>query len=132
VRKKINAVLTLAVISVIAFYSMKPGSAVDPSTGGMFPILHLLAYFGLAGSFLLHLHNRENGYLLAVFSAFVFGLSMEVAQTQIPGRFFTYKDLMINLVGASVTLVDTRIRFTESFIQMEDRLIERSGNWQSI
>lgn len=131
-RNKLNAGLAAGVILVISYYSLKPGSAVNPSTGSMFPILHLLAYFGLAGAFLLNLNDRNRNYIIAIFSAFTFGLLMELMQTQITGRFFTYQDLVINLVGASIILTDSKLGLADYFIQLEGRFIEKIDNWQSI
>lgn len=131
-RDKINLGIALSVMAVISYYSLKPSSAVNPGTGGMFPVLHFLAYLGLSSVLLLYLHEKNNAVAIAAFSAFLFGLSMELLQTQISGRFFTFKDLAINLSGASAVALDHKIGISTNVIRYEDMTIEKLGNWQSI
>ncbi|MFB6208745.1 MAG: VanZ family protein [Candidatus Nanohaloarchaea archaeon] len=97
-RKKLNLIIISAVAGLISYYSLRPVETV-PGTGGAtnFTILHFLAYFALGGAVLLHVHDNTKGHLIAAFSAFSFGLAMEVIQTQIPSRYFSYHDLAIKL-----------------------------------
>lgn len=124
-RKKLNLVLTGTVIGVIAFYSLRPGSSVNIDSS-LFPAMHLLAYFGLAGSFLLHFHDTRKGHFLAAGLAFSFSLLMEFLQIPVAGRSFSLYDITVNLLGSSLVILDHRSSLITELIELEDRLIQRA------
>ena len=125
-RKKINLIITLSAILIISYYSLKPSgvsSGVPGSSSTTF--LHLAAYFALAGSFLLHLHDNRKGHISALFISFCFGLIIELLQTQVDGRFFSFKDIAVNFAGASLVMLDHRSKIITEVIEIEDRFLEK-------
>lgn len=123
-RKKLNLLIVSSVMILISYYSIRPPSVSRPGGGGSTLPLHFLAYFGLSAAFLLHLHDNRKGHITAVLASFCFGLLMELVQTQVPHRFFSYEDLLMNLLGASVVMLDHRSRMVTELIEKEDRLLE--------
>ena len=119
-RKTVNlTALTLIGLTVAYFSLNSTGFLGLPSLP-----LHLTGYFLLAGAALINFHNTTKGHLEAIATAFIFGLLLELLQTQIPSRTFSIIDLAVNLTGASLILVETRFKTVHRFIELEDKIIE--------
>ncbi|WP_414836807.1 VanZ family protein [Candidatus Nanohalococcus occultus] len=123
VRTKVNAGFLVAVAGVITYFStVSLNSAGAPS--GTFSFLHLAAYFGLGAAFLLYFHDTRRGHLEAVAAAGVFGLGIELVQSTIPYRSFSFEDIAVNFLGASIVLLDHRIGAVSKAIEVEDKILE--------
>lgn len=122
-REKFNLLLLAAVASTITYFSVVSIEA-SGAPGGTFSFLHLSAYFGLAAAFLLKFHDTDRGHLEAFLAAGMFGLAIEIIQYGIPYRAFTLQDVGINFLGASVVLLDQRVKLVTEIVAMEDRVLE--------
>ena len=122
-RKYVNEVGLIAVLGIICYFSLSTGSSVV-SSGSSFIPMHGVAYFVLAAGFLVNFHDTTKGHFEAVLLAFLFGVLMEFMQTQVPGRVFSLRDMGMNLLGASIVLLDHRVRIVSEFVTLEDRMIE--------
>ncbi|WEL19151.1 VanZ family protein [Candidatus Nanohalococcus occultus] len=122
-RTKINAAFLLAVAATITYFStVSLNSSGAPS--GTFSLLHLTAYFGLSAAFLLYFHDTRRGHLEAVLAAGAFGLGIELIQSTIPYRSFSFEDIAVNFLGASIVLLDHRIGAVSKAIEVEDKILE--------
>ena len=129
-RRKLNFLGLLLVSGVIVYGSFSPAPKGNPSTG--FIPVHFAAYSVLAAAFLLNLHDRDSAYIEAFLAASLFGLGIEIIQATIPYRFFGWNDILLNLLGAGVVLVDKPINLTDNFISFQDYVIERAASKTSL
>ncbi|MDY6789432.1 MAG: VanZ family protein [Candidatus Nanohaloarchaea archaeon] len=89
--------------AVVAHQSLLPVGAGGkvPTAGVSSYYLHILAYLGLAVLTALSFPSSFSSSKLFLLSAvFLYGLGIEIAQTQIPGRIFSGIDIFMNGVGA--------------------------------
>ncbi|MFB6203748.1 MAG: VanZ family protein [Candidatus Nanohaloarchaea archaeon] len=124
-RKRINQAAVLTTAGVIAGLSLTRVSGAAGNSTGLFPVLHFLAYFGLAASLLVYFHDTERGHLEAFLAAAGFGLLLELVQSFLPYRSFSLLDITANLAGAAVVMLDHRSRAVTAVVRCEDRLIEK-------
>lgn len=122
-RKRVNLLLAVAVALTITYFSLISisGSAVPDGT---FSFLHLAAYFGLAGALMLYFHDTDRGHFEAFLASGLFGLTIELVQLGIPYRSFTPQDVAINFLGASIVLLDHRVKLVTEVVELEDRVLE--------
>ncbi|MFB6245793.1 MAG: hypothetical protein ABEJ03_05610 [Candidatus Nanohaloarchaea archaeon] len=126
VRQKANSLAVFTGAAVIAYYSMVPFGGGDGSpTGGSSALLHLTAYFGLAAGTSVCLEDGKGGRAEAFLAVTVFGAAMEVAQGQVPSRFFSYGDIAYNSAGASLVLADPGGKFSSRFARIQEGVIAR-------
>lgn len=113
----------LLVASIITYFSVV---SLDSSATGRFSFsfLHLAAYFGLSAAFLVYFHDTQKGHLEAVLAAGLFGLGIEILQYGIPYRAFTFQDVAVNFIGASIVLLDHRIKLVTEIVAVEDKILE--------
>lgn len=105
--------ITLSLAVLVAVLSVTPGAATHDDAGfswliGMTPpplqkLMHVLAYgiLTLAWDWTLaiRLRRRRQRALLAMFLAIGEGILLEWWQTQVPGRFGTLTDVLLNAAG---------------------------------
>jgi VanZ family protein len=127
VRKKLNLLGLATVISIVTYFSIRPLPGTSSGGASIIP-LHLIAYFVLAAAFLVNFHDTTRGHIEAVSAAFVFGLLLEMMQLNLPSRYFSFHDMGMNLLGASIILLDHRIGVVTELVEVEDRLIEKALN----
>ncbi|MEF8880372.1 MAG: VanZ family protein [Candidatus Nanohaloarchaea archaeon] len=127
-RKKLNFLALISIISVIFFKSLSKVPNGSPSTG-LIP-LHAVAYFVLAGGF-LNLDHRNRKHLESVSAAFLIGLLVELIQLFLPYRFFGWNDILMNLLGASIVFSDIPLKISSYIIHIEDfvlnAFVEKTG-----
>lgn len=123
-RDKFNLLSVLGLTIIISYLSLTQSPGGGSEGPGFLAIgFHLFAYFFLAGSLVLYFHNREIGYFGSVLIAGSFGLLMELGQTQIPTRVFSYNDLIINFLGASMIALDSKLGLENRIVDLEDRIL---------
>jgi VanZ family protein len=121
-RRKLNLLGLVAVSAFIAYKSLSPVQKGSSAAG--FLSLHFIAYAILAGAFLVNFHDREWMYLGAFSAAFLFGFGIELIQSTLSYRFFGLKDVLMNLLGASVVFLDRPLNLTDDVISLQDFLID--------
>lgn len=124
-RQRLNLSIVLVVAGFIAHQSLVPYPAT--SGGGKPPsslVLHVAAYLVLAASLAVYLQGTRRHGLNAVWVAAVFGLSLELVQGNLPTRHYSAVDVAANSLGASVVLLDHRLRIAKRIVELEDRIIE--------
>ncbi len=126
-RKKLNLLGLAAVISIVTYFSIRPLPGTSSGGTGLLP-LHFMAYFVLAAAFLVNFYDTTKGHIEAVSAAFFFGLLLELMQLNIPSRYFSFQDIGMNLVGASLVLLDHRLSIVTELVEVEDRVIEKALN----
>ena len=126
-RKKLNLLGLAAVISIVTYFSIRPLPGTSSGGASIIP-LHLIAYFVLAAAFLVNFHDTTKGHIEAVSVAFFFGLLLELMQLNLPSRYFSFHDIGMNLLGASIVLLDQRIGVLTEFVEVEERVIEKALN----
>lgn len=125
VRSKLNLAGALTIGFFITYMSLQPMTTGGP--GGPTPngfVLHALAYFVFAAALMSYLHDTESGHLKAVLLSALFGFGIELVQSQLSYRFFAWNDVLANLMGASILLLDHRIELVGDLVRLEDRLID--------
>lgn len=125
-RRRLNRGLAIGIAGVILAGSIVP----VPGGGGtgmvrLTMLGHLTAYFLLAGALLLVFHDTPRGHVEAVAAAVGFGIAMELVQLQVPTRTFAVADVLVNMLGASLVLLDHRKRAVTRVVRWEDRLLAR-------
>ncbi|MFB6191620.1 MAG: VanZ family protein [Candidatus Nanohaloarchaea archaeon] len=131
-KRRLNLAAALGTAATISYLSLAPiFSSGPPGTGlgfSLFTLGHFAAYLALAFSTGLYLRGRgtRNSTLLAVAAAVAFGASLEVMQGQLPYRFFGYDDMVYNLTGASLLLLDRSGRLQDFVLETESRVLEAS------
>lgn len=120
-----NLTLVAAVTAVILWGSLRPTSvAPSTGTGSSALVLHVAAYFALAGALVLYFHDTGKGLLEAALTAVIFGLAIELVQSTMQSRFFSTVDIAANAAGASLVLLDHRVNLVTEIVELEDRAIE--------
>lgn len=125
-RKKVNLAGLIAIFSAITYLSLAQLSTTGStnSIGILALLFHLGAYFGLAAALSLYFHESKDRYLESVVIAILFGVIMEIGQTQVPGRAFSYIDIGLNSLGASAVLLDIKLGLVSELASLEERVIK--------
>lgn len=124
-QRRLNLALVLVIAALITYYSTRPLPAGLYASGVDFTLFyHGTAYFLLAGALLLYFHDTTTGHVEAVLFAAAFGAILELIQYGLPTRFFSFADMAINTLGASLILLDHRARIVSQIIAWEDTLLE--------
>lgn len=102
-------------LAILAISAM-PGTAVEPA--GMIPFSSAIAHFGefLVFGWLLSKTFRDAGSPLVV-SVFYSALT-EILQLHVPGRFFSYPDIALNIAG-SVSSIGASSKLAQSHILLQ-------------
>lgn len=115
----------LAFAAAIAAASLAPPPAQESATGAVFygvPHADLLLHFGgylvmtylAAGAVESYRPIDRRGYVLGTLvGVLVFGVAVELLQTRVPGRTFSYLDTAANAAGAAAGYVIVRRRGRE-------------------
>lgn len=90
--------------ALLTYYSLRPAYAGQPPTGGASPyLLHFLAYMGMSVLVLFtFLDLAPSSSLLLLGSVFAYSVLIELVQIPIPGRFFSWYDVLMNGLGAFI------------------------------
>lgn len=102
-RSKILFKTALVVYTVIlTYYSLIPQSVGDvPTAGFSMYDLHLMVYLGMSILALLSFpESVPSSTLFVLSSVFAYGFAIEIVQIPIPGRFFSWYDVLMNGVGS--------------------------------
>lgn len=125
-RNKLNLAGVVAIAATITYLSFKTASAGGSGSAPNGLILHGIAYFMLAAALLTYFQDTRRGHHEAILVAAVFGLMIELVQLNLSYRYFGWADVTANLIGASIILLDTKIGAVRTFVQAEDRMIEKA------
>ena len=90
-------ILTLVVLIAIAYLSLKPSVQlveVNDKVG------HFIAYFTLMFLMGLGFWNKKSELLIAFVLSAIYGALMEIGQYFVPGRSFSFLDMLANASGA--------------------------------
>jgi len=123
-RDRVNTAVLGFILIFISYFSLNSGGVGGSSASSLVP-LHAIAYFVLAVGFLVNFNDTDKGHLEAVFSAFAIGLLIELMQLYIPERIFSFTDMGMNLAGASIILLDHKLKIVNEIVELEDKLIEQ-------
>ena len=97
------AVLWAGLMFFVAMAALSPGDAA-PTLTPSDKLNHLLAFAALAAAGSLALRDRWHAALLVAGSMVAYGGFIELAQTQIPGRFADGADLLADGLGVALGL----------------------------
>jgi len=89
---------------LILFFSVNPVTASESSRGSLFPgFEHIVAYsiFSLLLFFVLFDHKIKHLFIATLLVSFVYGFGIEIIQSILPWRDFSFSDSMFNLIGSS-------------------------------
>lgn len=98
----------VALMLVVAVAALSPGAAA-PSMSPSDKLDHLLAFGALAVAGGLALHEGWRSALVVAASMVTYGGLIELAQTQVPGRFGDSADLLADTVGVALGLAAVRV-----------------------
>lgn len=129
-RQKINLSIVILMGVIIGYLSLTSNPPIDESvaSNSLIPLSilgHFFMYFLLAGSLLTYFHDTTKGHIEAFLVAITFGVLMESLQIYQPDRFFSFKDIFVNCLGASIVFLDHRINAVEKIISLENTLISK-------
>lgn len=99
---KIIKVITIFILIVITYYSLKPPTTHNLPTNDK--LGHFLAYSTLSFHLLL-LYSTKKNRILAILFAVSYGLLMELIQGFIPGRQSSFYDILANTSGVAIGLI---------------------------
>jgi hypothetical protein len=99
VTRPVGAWIPAATWAAVLFYlSSRPGLPVDLG-GGLDKIAHFAAYLVLGLFLMLATHRWDHGALIAMAIGIVYGMTDEVHQSMVPGRFPAFSDWVADSVG---------------------------------
>jgi len=103
---KISWIITF-IIAIIIYYISS--LTFQPGIKGGFPyrsiLYHFLAFLGFAGFLLMSLvkgklNNKTiNFFLIAIITSIIYGISDEIHQLFVPGRYFSIEDILTDSAG---------------------------------
>jgi VanZ family protein len=99
---KVSWLFVIIIAGVIFYLSSLTFSMDTPGTNIYAIMYHIFAFFWLGFFLILALVKGKNKNLifLAIILAFLYGVSDEIHQLFVPGRYFTFSDISLNLFGA--------------------------------
>lgn len=103
--RSISLIITV-IIAIIIFYISSLTFPAGGGTGYLSYIYHFTAFSYLALFLLISLtkgKNSKNLLILGVVLAIIYGISDEIHQYFVPGRYFSLKDILINSIGIIIT-----------------------------
>jgi VanZ family protein len=118
--------LPVILYAVFIFYLSSQSALVEPDFVSQISfkdkIYHIFEYALLSFLILrmLKAYEVKHAYALAIVLATAFGVTDELHQLLVPGRFFSILDMMANFIGSSIILL---IRGSRVFYL--DKLLER-------
>jgi len=123
-RDYLNISIVISILAIISYLSLSPIST--PNTGlPVSYIAHFGMYFSLAGALLVYFHEKNHAHLDAVILAGMTGLFLELVQSQIGYRTFSFSDIAINFIGAGLILVEQRVPVVHQVVILEDNFLEK-------
>jgi VanZ family protein len=91
-------------ISAVCYFSLVPGLELPVDFWNADKVYHIIAYAWLALLPMLRFRTRK-GAVLAACSLVILGIILEIAQTHIPGRIFSFLDITANGLGVLAGVV---------------------------
>ena len=99
--------IPVVLYSVLIFYiSSIPGPEIPTPGGRDLSFLHVPLFFGLSYLLFRTLENRGSkaAIILAIVITAVYGIFDEIHQSFVPGRDFSYMDMLFDFLGASLII----------------------------
>lgn len=119
-------VLWIASLTVVAFFSLQPGTGVPPLFPGADKVAHILAYCWLA-ALALRVFLLRGPAFTAAWSMILYGAALEVGQRFVPGRHPSLGDILANMLGVALgVFIGHRMKIREHDKKMDALLGERS------
>ncbi len=109
-------------VAILTYYSLIPQYAGGlPTAGFSMYDLHIVAYLGMSILVLLSFPDMvpSNSALLLV-SVFLYSALIEIVQMPIPGRFFSWYDLLMNGFGTFLPALFTNSWFYSFLRNLKD------------
>lgn len=94
-------------ILIFALSSIPSDAIPGPKLFSIDKVYHIIEYFilSLLVLRLMIYHKVKHAYLIAIVAAVLYGIIDEFHQGLVPGRLFSYYDMLANAVGASLILI---------------------------
>lgn len=103
----------IAYLALIFSISSIPSDAIPgPKLFSIDKVYHIIEYFilSLLVLRLMIYHKVKHAYLIAILIAALYGVTDEFHQGFVPGRLFSYYDMVANAVGASLVLIFKKLK----------------------
>lgn len=100
--------LVTIIIVILIFYISSLTFAGGGGTGYLSYIYHFTAFSYLALFLLISItkgKNSKNLIAIGIILALVYGISDEIHQYFVPGRFYSLKDILVNFIGILITSI---------------------------
>jgi VanZ family protein len=96
------------IYSIIVFYAVASPKDALPPLDIQLSILHIPLFFGVAyllfNALVAEDFDVGPTFVIAYLTAVVYGIFTEIAQIYVPGRFFSYTDIQLNILGAALVV----------------------------
>jgi VanZ family protein len=98
---KVSWVFVIIIAGIMFYLSSLTFGPGTPATSIYAIMYHIFAFFWLGFFLILALVKGENKNLifLSIILAFLYGVSDEIHQLFVPGRYFAFTDISLNLFG---------------------------------
>ena len=123
-REKLNLAAVGIVCATITYFSVYQSFSLVGYTGSSY-ILHGLAYFGLAAVLLMHFHPTKHGIMESIILASAAGIGIELIQSALSYRTFSFLDIMVNTFGASLVVFDYHGFAVDKIVALEDKALDQ-------
>jgi len=123
---KISFLITILIAFTIFYLSSKTFSYSCPSPSYLSLIYHFFAFFFLSFFLLISLTKGKPliyVILLAILISIIYGISDEIHQFFVPGRYCSFIDILIDSAGVLISSLIYSIRISKKKISNQNKII---------